>query len=190
MRRKFKNRVKISVECSIAKHTMSAFFSRILGIIICSLLVVPMSAGEVLAISILLENPVINPVQKAPALVDIREQRDPFNPIKKPRSIPSASKKSKTRSPKISANSTHEYPHWKLLGIIQGQYGRLAVIQTLSGERIFVEPGPQPIRDGWIIKTISEAEVHLEHASSASRGKSRSQPKTLILSFPTIGESS
>ena len=189
MRRKFQNRVKISV-CPIAKHTMGAFLSRILGMIICSLSVVPMSAGDVLAISILLENSVINSVQKSPALADIGKRRDPFTPIKKPRSIPSAPKKSKPRSPKISPISTLKYPSWTLLGIIHGQHGHLAVIQTLSGERIFVEPGPQPVRDGWIIKTISDTEVHLVHASSASTGKRVSRPKTFILSFSTVGKSS
>ncbi len=187
MRIKFKNRAKISV-CPLARHSMGAFLSRILGMIICSLSLVTMFAGDVLAISILLENPVINSVQKTPALVDIGKRRDPFNPIKKPRSIPSAPKKSKPRSPKISPISTLKYPHWKLLGIIHGQHGHLAVIQTLSGERIFVEPGPQPVRDGWIIKTISDTEVHLVHASTVATGKRVSRPKTFILSFPTVGK--
>ena len=169
---------------------MSYFLSRILGIIICSLLAFQVSGGDALAISILLENSVDGSVQASAPVEDIGKRRDPFNPIKKPKSLSSIPKKKKSKSPKISPISTIQYPQWKLLGIIQGRYGRLAVIQTLSGERIFVEPGPEPVRAGWIITTISNTEVHLEHASSAKRGKSVSKPKAFILSFPTVGKSS
>ncbi len=169
---------------------MSDFLSRILGIFFCSLSLVPMSVGDVLAISILLEDSVINSDEKTQAHAAIGKRRDPFNPIKKSGSIPSVPKKSKPKSLKASPISTLKNPHWKLLGIIQGQYGRLAVIQTLSGERIFVEPGPEPVRDGWMIKAISETAVHLEHGPTAAAGKNDPQPKTFILSFPSVRKSS
>ena len=143
-----------------------------------------------MAVSILLENSVVDSVQAPVPVADIGKRRDPFIPIKKPKSLSSIPKKKKPKSPKISPISTLQYPQWKLLGIIQGRYGRLAVIQTLSGERIFVEPGPEPVRAGWVITTISNTEVHLEHASTAMKGKSVSEPKTFILSFPTVGKSS
>ncbi len=192
MRSTFKNTVIIFVECSVATRTMRDFGFRTLGMIFCTLLVLPMLAGEVMAVSILLEDSVLDSVQAPAPVADIDKRRDPFNPIKKPKSLSFIPKKTKRKLPKISLSpiSTLQYPHWKLLGIIQGRYGRLAVIQTLSGERIIVESGPKPVRAGWIITTISNTEVHLEHASSAKRGKSVSEPKTFILSFPTVGKSS
>ncbi len=192
MRSSFKNTVTISIECLVATHTMRDFGLRILGMMFCVLLVLPMLVREVMAVSILLEDSVVDSVQAPAPVADISKRRDPFNPIKKPKSLSSTPKKTKQKSPKISLSpiSTLQYPQWKLLGIIQGRYGRLAVIQTLSGERIFVEPGPEPIRAGWIITTINDTEVHLKHASSAERGKSVSEPKTFILSFPTVGKSS
>ncbi len=143
-----------------------------------------------MAVSIPLEDSVMDSVQDPASVADIGKRRDPFNPIKRPKPLSVMPKKKKPNSPRISPISTLQYPHWKLLGIIQGRYGRLAVIQTLSGERILVEPGPEPVRAGWIITTISDTEVHLEHASSAKRGKSVSKPKAFILSFPTVGKSS
>ncbi len=190
MRSNFKNIVTISIECPFVTHTMRDFGSRILGMIICVFLVLPMLAGEVMAISILLEDSVVDAVQDPATVADIGKRRDPFNPIKKPKFLSPTPKKTKPKSRKISPITTLQYPHWKLLGIIQGRYGRLAVIQTLSGERIFVEPGLELVREGWIIKTISETEVHLEHASTAERATSVSEPKPWILSFPRVGQSS
>lgn len=190
MRSSFKNTVTISIECLVATHTMRAFGLRILGMIFCVLLVLPMLEREVMAVSILLEDSVVDSVKAPAPVADIGKRRDPFNPMKKPKSLSSTPKKTKPKSAKISPISTLQYPHWKLLGIIQGRYGRLAVIQTLSGERIFVEPGPEPVREGWIITNINDTEVHLEHASSVEREKSVSEPKTFILSFPFVGKSS
>ncbi len=192
MRSSFKNTGTISSECPVATYTMRDFGFPILGMIFCVVLVFPMLVGEVMAVSILLEDSVVDSVQVPASVADVSKLRDPFNPIKKPKSLSSTPKKTKRKSPKISLSpiSRLQHPQWKLLGIIQGRYGRLAVIQTLSGERIFVEPGPEPVRAGWIITTISDTEVHLEHASSAKRGKRVSESKTFILSFPTVGKSS
>ncbi len=143
-----------------------------------------------MALSILLEDSVVDSVQKPSPIVDIGKQRDPFNPVKKPRSIKSSQKKPTSQTPKSSPTSTVKYPDWKLLGVIQGQYVRLAVIQTVSGKRLFVEPGQEPIRAGWIMTTIRDTEVHFEYASSAAKRKGLPRPKTFILSFPTIGKSS
>jgi Tfp pilus assembly protein PilP len=160
-----------------------------LGFIFCGLLVAPIAAGEFqktylentgsvegLALQTLFRN-------------DYGNRQDPFRPIKKRRSISPPSRKSRPEPSKNPPISTIKDPNLKLLGIIRGQYGHQAVIQVSPGERIFVRPGLELVRSGWIIKTISDREVLLEHLSTSTSGKGLSQSRTFILAFPTPGKS-
>jgi hypothetical protein len=159
-----------------------------LGVIFCGLLVAPVAAGEFQKFH--LEN--IGSVEGLALQTKFRNdygnRRDPFKPIKKRPSISSSSRKSQPEPPKTLPVSTIKDPNLRLLGIFHGQYGRQAVIQVSPGERIFVRPGLELVRSGWIIKTISDGEVLLEHLSNASSGKSLPQSRTFILSFPTPGK--
>ena len=116
-------------------------------------------------------------------------RRDPFMPIKKPRSIASSSKKSRPEPKSPPPIQLAKNPQFMLLGIIHGPFGRQAVIQVLPGKRIFARPGLELAKSGWFIKTISKEEVLLEHFSSTSSRPSLPQPKLFILSFPILGKS-
>lgn len=159
-----------------------------LGVIFCGILAAPVAAGEFQ--KIYLEN--IDSFEglalQTQSRNDYGNRRDPFRPIKKRRSISSSSRKLQPEPPKIPPISAIKDPNFKLLGIVRGQYGRQAVIQVSPGERIFVRPGLELVRSGWIIKTISEGEVLLEHPSTSTSGKGLPQSRTFILSFPTPGK--
>ena len=161
-----------------------------LGVVFCGLLAAPVAAGEFQKFH--LEN--IGSSVEGLALQtkfrnDYEARRDPFKPIKKRPSISSSSRKSQPEPPKTLPVSTIiKDPNLKLLGIFHGQYGRQAVIQVSPGERIVVRPGLELVRSGWIIKTISDGEVLLEHLSNASSGKRLPQSRTFILSFPNSRE--
>jgi len=113
-------------------------------------------------------------------------RRDPFKPIKKRMPTPRVSKKS---HPESTIVPVVEDPLWRLLGVIHGQDGRQAVIQISPKERVIVQPGSELVRSGWIIKTISEGGVLLEHLSSTSSVGVSSPPRNFILSFPTSRKS-
>jgi len=159
-----------------------------LGVIFCGLLVAPAAAGEFQKFHLENIGSVEGLALQAKFRNDYGNRRDPFRPIKKRRPISSSSRKSQPEPPKTPLISTIKDPNLKLLGIFHGQYGRQAVIQVSPGERIFVRPGLELIRSGWIIKTISDGEVLLEHLSNSSSGKSLPQSRTFILSFPTPGK--
>ncbi len=116
-------------------------------------------------------------------------RRDPFRPIKKSRSISSSLRKSPSVPTKSLQRSNVKDPKWTLLGVIHGPFGRQAVIQVSPGKRIFARPGLELAQSGWTIKTISKGEVLLEHFSTTPSRAGLSQPKTFILSFPTLGKS-
>jgi len=113
-------------------------------------------------------------------------RRDPFKPIKKRMPTPRVSKKS---HPESTIVPVVEDPLWRLLGVIHGQDGRQAVIQISPKERVIVQPGSELVRSGWIIKTISEGGVLLEHLSSTSSVGVSFPPRNFILSFPTSRKS-
>ena len=154
-----------------------------LGVIFCGLLAAPVAAGEFPKIYLENAGSVEGLALQTQFRNDYGNRRDPFRPIKKRRSLSSSSRKSQPEPHKIPPISTIKDPNLKLLGIIRGQYGRQAVIQVSPGERILVRPGLEIVRSGWIIKTISDGEVLLEHLSTSTSGKGLSQSKIFILSY-------
>jgi hypothetical protein len=170
------------------KKTVSRLKPQFLGVIFCGLLAVPVAAGEFQKIYLENTGSVEDLALQTQVRNDYGNRRDPFKPIKKRRSISSSSRKSQPEPPKIPPISTIKDPNFKLLGIFRGKYGRRAVIQVSPGERIFVRPGLELVRSGWIIKTISDGEVLLEHLSTSTSGKGLPQSRTFILSFPTPGK--
>ena len=170
------------------KNIVCRLKPQFLGIIFCGLLVAPVEAGEFQNFNLENSGSVEGLVRQTEFRNDSGNRRDPFRPIKKRRSISSSSRRSQPEPPKIPPISTIKDPNLKLLGIFHGPYGRQAVIQVSPGERILVRPGLEIVRSGWIIKTISDGEVLLEHLSTATSGKGLSQSKTFILSFPTPGK--
>jgi Tfp pilus assembly protein PilP len=158
--------------------------------ILSSLLGLPVVLGEVLRLSATNSNTVDGLVQGIQVKSDFKTRRDPFSPMKKPRSISSSSRKSHPDSPTITPVPTINNPNWKLLGIIHGQYGSQAVIQVSPRERVFVRTGFEVVQSGWTIKTISKDKVLLEHPSTSPSGKGLSEPKAFMLSFASLGKSS
>jgi hypothetical protein len=156
-----------------------------LGIIFCGLLVAPVEAGEFRKFYLENSGSVEGLVRQTEFRNDSGNRRDPFRPIKKRRPNSSSSRRSQPEPPKIPPISTIKDPNLKLLGIFHGPYGRQAVIQVSPGERILVWPGLELVQSGWIVKTINDGEVLLEHLSTATSGKGLPQSKTFILSFPT-----
>ena len=167
------------------KKNLHRLKPQFLGVIFCGLLVSTAAAGEFQKIYLENTGPVEGLARQTQFRKDSGKRRDPFRPIKKRRSISSPSRKSHPELSKIHPILTIKDPILKLLGIFHGPYGRQAVIQVSPGERIFVRPGLELVRSGWIIKTISDGEVLLEHLSTATSGKGLPQSKTFILSFPT-----
>ena len=159
-----------------------------LGVIFCGLLVAPAAAGEFQKFYLENAGSVESLVRQTEFRNDSGNRRDPFRPIKKRRSISSHFRRSQPEPPKTPPISTIKDPNLKLLGIFHGPYGRQAVIQVSPGERILVRPGLEIVRSGWIIKTISDGEVLLEHPYTSISGKGLPQSKTFILSFPTPGK--
>ncbi len=159
-----------------------------LGVIYCCLLASPLAAAECQKIYLENTGSLEGLTLQSQFRKDYGNPRDPFRPIKNLRSIPSSSRKTQPEPPKIPQISTIENPNLKLLGIIRGQYGPQAVIQVSPGKRIFVRPGLELLRSGWIIKTISDGEVLLEHLSTSTSGKGLPQSRTFVLSFPTPGK--
>ena len=159
-----------------------------LGVILCGLLGATVEAGEFQNYYLEHLGSVEGLVRQTEFRNDSGNRRDPFRPIKKRQSISSKARKSKPEPLKPPPISTIKDPNLKLLGIFHGPYGRQAVIQVSPGERILVRPGLEIVKSGWIIKTISDGEVLLEHLSTAISGKGLSQSKTFILSFPTPGK--
>jgi hypothetical protein len=108
--------------------------------------------------------------------------RDPFKRVHKHRPNPAVQGQ---LHPGLTSVPEMPEPILKLLGVIHGLDGYQAIIQIAPKERVLVQAGSELARSGWMIKTISEDGVLLEHLSSHSAGLS-SVPKTLILSFPAI----
>ena len=171
-----------------AKKNACRLKPKFLGVIFCGLLAAPVATGEFQ--KIYLENTVSveGLAVQAKFRNDYGNRRDPFRPLERRRSVSSSSRKSQPKPPKIHTISTIKDPNLKLLGIFHGQYGRQAVIQVSSGERILVRPGLEIVRSGWIIKTISAGEVLLEHLSASTSEKGLPQSRTFILSFHTPGK--
>ena len=133
-------------------------------------------------------------IQHIQSRPDFSKRRDPFKPIKKRRAISSTSRKTRSEPPQPQSTPTPisilKNPNWKLLGVIHGQSGRQAVLQISSQERVFVRPGLEVVRSGWIIKTIGTEEVLLEHSATRTSVEGFSQPKAFILSFQPLGKPS
>lgn len=157
-----------------------------LGGILCGFLSLPLAMGKVQK----LLGPEGGQVGQSQGRSNIKKRQDPFSPIKKRRVIPSASRKAQSDLPLISPIPTVANPNWKLLGIIDGQFGRQAVLQLSPHERVFVRPGLEVARSGWIIKTIGKEEVLFEHSSTSILEKGLSSAKPFILSFATLEQSS
>ena len=163
---------------------------QVIGGILGVFLSLPVASGEVRKVPPTDLSPRVGSVQRFEAKSDVGKRRDPFRPIIKQRAISSLPKKAHIQRPTIEAVSVIKNPKWKLLGIIDGQYGRQAVIQVSPQMRVFIKSGLEVAGSGWIIKTISRGEVLLEHSSPTTPGKGLSEPKAFILSFGTFGLSS
>lgn len=170
------------------KKNVWRLIPQFLGIIFCGLLVVPAAAGKLKIFYLENSYSVDSLVRQTEFRNNSGNRRDPFRPIRKRRSMPSSFMKSQPETPKIHPISTIKDPNLKLLGIFHGPYGRQAVIQVSPGERILVWPGLEIVRSGWIIKTISDGEVLLEHLSTSISGKGLPQSKTFLLSFAAPGK--
>jgi len=170
------------------KKNVGRLKPQFLGVLFCGLLVPPVATGEFQKIYLDNTVSVEGLAVQAKFRNDYENRRDPFRPIERRRSVSSSFGKSQPKPRKIPTISTIKDPNLKLLGIIHGQYGRQAVIQVSSGERILVGPGLEIVRSGWIIKTINAEEVLLEHLSASTSGKGLPQSRTFILSFPTPGK--
>jgi len=155
------------------------------GLLICVLIGIPGVEATVSEFPQMQTDSMENLVLVARSQGNHESRRDPFRPIKKPRSISSSSKKSQSEPKKTFPIQRAKYPKFTLLGIIHAQFGRQAVIQVSPGNRIFAMPGLELAQSGWHIKAISKGEVLLEHFSTTSSRASLPQPQTFILSFPT-----
>ncbi len=160
-----------------------------LGLLICGLLGSPGVEAKLPKFSQEQTGSMENRALGSQARKNYVNRRDPFQPIKKSRSIYSSSRKSQSVPTKSLQHSNVKNPKWTLLGVIHGPFGRQAVIQVSPGKRMFARPGLELAQSGWIIKAISKGEVLLEHFSIGSSRADLSQPKTFILSFPTLGKS-
>jgi hypothetical protein len=109
-------------------------------------------------------------------------RRDPFKRLHKQRPHPAVQG---PLHPGLTSVPAMPEPILKLLGVIHGLDGYQAIIQIAPKERVLVQAGSELAQSGWMVKTISEDGVLLEHFSSHSAGLS-SVPKTLVLSFPAI----
>lgn len=110
-------------------------------------------------------------------------RRDPFKRI--PKRLPTP-KVSTQLHPESKIVPLPDNPGWRLLGVVHGQDGHQAVIQVSPTKRVLVRPGSELTQSGWMIKTISEGEVLLEHLSSNSSVGRAFPPRTFILSFPSL----
>lgn len=172
-----------------AQVPMCRCLCQLLAMIICSLLGVPVVAGEIPEISQKTVGSVNALLQRTKSSTEIGKRHNPFMPIHKRPSIPSLSKQLRPLASQMTSISTSKDPNWKLLSIIHGQYEQQAVIQVSPRERIIVKPGMKLTQSGWIVQTISKGEVLLEHLSTSMPGEGHSRLKTLILSFPALGKS-
>ncbi len=163
---------------------------QVVGSILCVFLNLPVEAGEVPKKFSTDSGTGVGLVQRIQSKSDLGKRRDPFRPINKGRAISSSPKKAQLQRPTIIPIPVISYPNWKLLGIIDGQYGRQAVIQVSPQERVFIRPGLEVGRSGWIIKTISKGEVLVEHPFPSTSEKGLSETKAFILSFGTLGQPS
>ncbi len=163
---------------------------QVVGGLLCVFLSLPVALGEVRKIPSTDSGAGIGLVQRIQSKSDLGQRRDPFKPIKKRQAISSSPKKTHLQRPTITPIPVLNNPNWKLLGIIDGQYGRQAVIQISPQERIFIKSGLEVGRSGWMVKAIRKGEVLFEHSSPSTSGKGLSEPKAFILSFATLGQSS
>ncbi len=170
-----------------ANMLMCRITLQIVGGILYVFLSPPVEAGEVSQKPAIDSSAAVGVLQRIQSTGDLGKQRDPFRPIKKRRVISASSKKEHFKLPTITPTPVINNPNWKLLGIIEGRYGRQAVIQVAPQERVLIRSGLEVARSGWIIKTIGKGEVLLEHSSSGTSGKGLSEPKAFILSFETLG---
>ena len=161
-----------------------------LGGILCGLIGLPLAVGKVQNFSSPESSAEGRRIGPDKDKRDLQKRRDPFSPIKKQSVISSSSRKARPDLPTNSPVQTVANPNWKLLGIIQGQFGRQAVLQLSPHERVFVRPGLEVAHSGWIIKTIGKEEVLFEHSSNSILEKGLSGTKAFILSFTTLGQSS
>jgi len=173
-----------------AKKLVRLIVLQVAGGILCVFLSLPVAVSEVRKNPSTDSGTEIGLVQRIQSKSDLGKRRDPFRPISKRRAISSSPKKAHLQRPTITPIPVINHPNWKLLGIIDGQYGRQAVIQVSPQERVFIRSGLEVAGSGWIIKTIGNGEVLLEHSSPSTSGKGLSEPKAFILSFVTLGPSS
>lgn len=173
-----------------ARKLVCRIMLQVAGGFLCVFLSLPGAAGEVPKNPSTDSGAVVGLVQGIQSKGDLRKRRDPFRPINKRRAISSSPKNAELQRPTITPIPVINHSNWKLLGIIDGQYGRQAVIQVSPQERVFIRPGLEVGRSGWIIKTISKGEVLVEHSSPSTSEKGLSETKAFILSFGTLGQSS
>ena len=163
--------------------------SRLLGIFTLCVATAPVVGGKAQLINQEGKAFVGEPVLRKEIRATLAKRRDPFKPIIRRRSISAAPKKSRPTPKPGPLVVEVKDPQWKLLGVVHGRYGRQAVIQDVSGKRIFVRPGLEPLQSGWIIKTIRRGEILLESRQKSLPGSGVKKPKSFVLSFPSLSES-
>jgi len=162
----------------------------LLGGILCGLLGLSLAIGKVQNFSSPESPAVGGRIGHGQDRGDLKKRRDPFRPIKKRSVISSSNRKAQSDLPPNLPVQPVANPNWKLLGIIEGQLGRQAVLQISPHERVFVRPGLEVAHSGWIIKTIGREEVLFEYSSTSILENHLSSAKSFILSFATLGQSS
>jgi hypothetical protein len=110
-----------------------------------------------------------------------KNRRDPFKRLGKTIQAPET-----FIPPPSHSDSEVQDPEWKLLGVIHGQEGHLAIIQTSPKERVVLQAGSELFQTGWRVKFIGDNEVVFEYSSPTTSRGIPSPPKIFILSFPFI----
>ena len=105
--------------------------------------------------------------------------RDPFAPLKRP--TPESKKSAIPRMPKSSPVLT-PLPG-KLLSVVNGPWGYLALIQISPSEHLMVGTGELVADTGWRVKEIHEDRVQLEFVNLPAHPKTPSQIPSTILFF-------
>ncbi len=173
--------------CHIVRKSPASQGVSVASQIFVSIVASLLSSSFALSADFLHSSPKINLVDKMIRLSHttgaFQNRRDPFQPIKKRGSISSSPRKADPVLPAIDSIPVPTAPPWKLLGIIEGKFGRQAVIQLSPKKRVVVKAGSEVARSGWIVKTINPREILFEHSSSWPTKNGLSPFQIFVLSF-------
>ncbi len=121
------------------------------------------------------------------------QSRDPFLPLTPPKqaSKPKVKPNPKPKPSNMSRVSqkaifTKSASQWRLLAVIHGQFGGLAVIKLSGNKRVFVHEGAELGGSGWYVSKIDDSQVILEHPEMARSQRKSSKPGSYILTFPAV----